>query len=111
MKKIISTLFSKYVGISEKELSKKLYMSIEEVSTLIKNGMYVGSHGCMHSWLDRINENEQLLEIKNSLEFLEEINDFCFEEYNELLLEEDGDIFYLTQEVFTNFKINFNSND
>ena len=51
---------------------------------------------------------------KNSLneeEFLEEINDFCFEEYNELLLEEDGDIFYLTQEVFTNFKINFNSND
>ena len=39
-KKIISTLFSKYVGISEKELST-LY-GIEEVSTLIKNGMYVG---------------------------------------------------------------------
>ena len=61
--------------------------------------------------------NKKLLKFfinKNSLneeEFLEEINDFCFEEYNELLLEEDGDIFYLTQEVFTNFKINFNSND
>ena len=28
----------------------------------------------MHYWLDKINENDQLLEIKNSLEFLEEIN-------------------------------------
>ena len=51
---------------------------------------------------------------KNSLneeEFLEEINNFCYEEYNELLLEEDDNIFYLTPEVFTNFKINFNYND
>lgn len=72
--KIITILFNNYVGVSEKELSKKLYMNIEEVSSLIKNGMYVGSHGCMHYWLDRINENDQLLEIKNSLEFLEEIN-------------------------------------
>ena len=72
--KIVSILFKKYVGISEKELSKKLYMNINEVTTLVKNGMYVGSHGCMHYWLDKINEDEQLLDIKNSLEFLEEIN-------------------------------------
>ena len=51
---------------------------------------------------------------KNSLneeDFLEEINNFCYEEFNDLLLEEDDDIFYLTKEVFENFKINFNSND
>lgn len=72
--KIVSVLFNKYVGISEKELSKKLYMNIDEVSTLIKNGMYVGNHGCMHYWLDRLNKDEQLLDIKDSLEFLEEIN-------------------------------------
>ena len=44
----------------------------------------------------------------NEEEFLEEINNFCYEEYNELLLEEDDDIFYLTKEIFDNFKINFN---
>ena len=43
--------------------------------------------------------------------FLEEINNFCYEEFNDLLLEEDDDIFYLTKEVFENFKISFSAND
>ena len=47
----------------------------------------------------------------NEEEFLEEINNFCYEEFNDLLLEEDDDIFYLTKEVFENFKISFSSND
>ena len=70
---ITSTLFNKYVGVSESDFSKKLYMNIDEVRELVKQGMYVGSHGCMHYWLDRINENKQRLEIQNSLEFLEEV--------------------------------------
>ena len=47
----------------------------------------------------------------NEEEFLEEINNFCYEEFNDLLLEEDDDIFYLTKEVFENFKISFSAND
>ena len=35
-KKIISTLFSKYVGISEKELSKKLYRVLKRYQLLLK---------------------------------------------------------------------------
>ena len=48
-------------------------MSVDEVSELIKSGMYVGSHGSMHYWLDRISSEEQEKDIKNSLEFLEDI--------------------------------------
>ena len=47
----------------------------------------------------------------NEEEFLEEINNFCYVEFNDLLLEEDDDIFYLTKEVFENFKISFSAND
>ena len=52
-----------------------------------------------------------LLYSLNEEEFLEEINNFSYEEFNDLLLEEDDDIFYLTKEVFENFKISFSAND
>ena len=70
---IISNLFEKFVGISEEKLSNKLYMSIDEVQKLVSSGMYVGSHGSMHYWLDQINYEEQKKDIMSSLEFLEEI--------------------------------------
>ena len=70
---ITSNLFKKYVGISEADFAKKLYMNIDEVTELVKQGMYVGSHGCMHYWLDRINEDKQRLEISKSIEFLEQV--------------------------------------
>lgn len=70
---ITSNLFNKYMNVSESDFAKKLYMNIDEVSYLIKKGMYVGSHGCMHYWLDQINEDEQRLEISKSLQFLEQV--------------------------------------
>ena len=35
--------------------------------------MCIGSHGDNHYWLSKISESEQRAEIKNSLEFLEEV--------------------------------------
>ena len=70
---ITRSLFEKYVGISTQEFSSKLYMNIEEVRTLMKKGMYVGSHGSMHYWLDSISEEKQKEDIVKSLSFLEDI--------------------------------------
>jgi len=70
---ITSSLFEKYVNISKLEFSEKLYMNMEEVSELVKNGMYVGSHGAEHYWYNEISENKQREDIKTSLEFLEKI--------------------------------------
>ena len=70
---ITSSLFKKYVGYSMKEFSEKLYMNKDEVSELVKSGMCIGSHGDNHYWLSKISESEQRAEIKNSLEFLEEV--------------------------------------
>ena len=71
--KITTTLFKYYVGISQAEFSNQLYMSTAEVADLVSKGMYVGSHGSKHYWLDQINENEQRKDISESLDFLEEV--------------------------------------
>ena len=70
---ITAKLFQDFVGVSAEEFSQELYMSVDEVSELIKSGMYVGSHGSMHYWLDRISSEEQEKDIQSSLGFLENV--------------------------------------
>ena len=70
---ITSDLFKEYVGISETEFSRKLYMNIDDIRKLVKNDMYVGSHGAMHYWLNRISADKQKEDIIKSLEFLEDV--------------------------------------
>ena len=70
---IVAELFKEFVGLSATEFSTELYMSVSEVRELINNGMYVGSHGSMHYWLDKISPEEQEKDIKQSLNFLESV--------------------------------------
>ena len=70
---ITENLFQEFVGLSVEDFSKELYMSIDEVQSLVKSGMYVGSHGSMHYWLDKISSEEQEKDIKESLNFLEHV--------------------------------------
>ena len=87
-------LFKQYVSSDEKAFSKELYMSIEQISCLQRNGMYVGSHGFDHFWLNSISEDEQRKEIALSLEFLTLVGSdpdrwimcYPFGAYNESLL-------------------------
>lgn len=72
-KSIIANLFDKYVGISQNEFSKKLYMNFEDLKELKRNGMFIGNHGSTHRWLNKLSDEEQMQEIKSSLEFLEEV--------------------------------------
>tara|TARA_B110000977_G_scaffold201831_1_gene299079 strand:+ start:11138 stop:12064 length:927 start_codon:yes stop_codon:yes gene_type:complete len=70
---IANKMFQEFVGLSAAEFSSELYMSVEEVRELVRNGMYVGSHGSMHYWLDKITPEEQKKDIKQSLEFLDSV--------------------------------------
>ncbi len=74
LRKIITDgLFRKHVTNDECAFSQELYMSIDQISHLQRNAMYIGSHGFNHYWLNSINENEQEKEIDLSLQFLERI--------------------------------------
>jgi peptidoglycan/xylan/chitin deacetylase (PgdA/CDA1 family) len=70
---IITILFKKYVGIDRSDFAKKVYMNIDEISKLIKNGMYVGNHSDTHAWLNNLSKLTQRKEILSSMEFLESI--------------------------------------
>lgn len=48
-------------------------MNINEVQKLVNNGMYVGSHGSKHYRLSKISPEEQEIDIKQSLNFLESV--------------------------------------
>ncbi len=68
---ICKRLFYKYVTYDEASFSRELYMSIEQIKSLIDNGMHVGSHGYGHFWLGSLSKEKQEIEIERSLEFLQ----------------------------------------
>ena len=70
---ITEKMFKEFVGLSVTEFSSELYMSVNEVRELVNNGMYVGSHGSMHYWLDKISPEKQKKDIKQSLKFLDSV--------------------------------------
>jgi peptidoglycan/xylan/chitin deacetylase (PgdA/CDA1 family) len=70
---IASKLFKSYVKKAEIDFADELYLSFSETKTLINNGMYVGSHGYRHLWLDKETLESQSLEIDSSLKFLKDV--------------------------------------
>ncbi|MBT8450555.1 MAG: polysaccharide deacetylase family protein, partial [Deltaproteobacteria bacterium] len=91
---ITNRLFTRFVSSDEASFSKELYMSLDQLSCLQSSGMYVGSHGFNHYWLDAIPQQEQEVEIDQSLKFLERVGSsserwimcFPYGGYNESLL-------------------------
>lgn len=70
---IVDTLFEKYVSKNEEDFSRELYMSTSQLKEMAKKGMYIGSHGWEHYWLDTLSPEHQEKEIKLSLEFLKSL--------------------------------------
>lgn len=68
--KILEELFQKYVKRDSAEIADGLYMTMNEIETLLKLGMYVGGHTYSHKWLNRLRKSAQEREIDLSLEFL-----------------------------------------
>jgi peptidoglycan/xylan/chitin deacetylase (PgdA/CDA1 family) len=94
-KEIVDSLFRKYVTADEATFSRELYLNREQLAEMVRGGMYVGSHGYDHYWLDRLSPDEQQNEIDRSLEFLRGVGiatdrwaiAYPFGAYNESLLE------------------------
>lgn len=70
---ITDELFKKFVSNDEEAFSKELYMSIDQITCLQRNGMYIGSHGFDHYWLDSVPIDKQREEIDLSLKFLRNV--------------------------------------
>ena len=71
---IIEKLFKKFLGIRGSQFASKFYLNIEDLKYMKKIGMFFGSHGNSHRWLNSLDYKEQNYEIENSYKVLEELN-------------------------------------
>ena len=70
---IVDDLFRAFVGIPEKAFSRELYMNVDQIKTMLRHGMFIGSHGYDHVWLATLGKKDKEAEIDQSLEFLDHI--------------------------------------
>lgn len=70
---IINKLFNQYVTNDESSFAQDLYMSLDQVRELQSQGMYIGSHGYNHFWLNTLATRQQEKEIDRSLMFLKSV--------------------------------------
>ena len=73
--RIKSELFSKFVGIDEGKFARELYMNIDQIKCMKRNGMFIGLHGYDHYWLGNLPKEEMENDIAASLDALSEVVD------------------------------------
>jgi len=69
----VDWLFQRFVDHDEADLSAVFYMQEPELKEMVRAGMYVGSHGYAHRWLDTMNEADQSRDVDLSLSLLSSI--------------------------------------
>jgi peptidoglycan/xylan/chitin deacetylase (PgdA/CDA1 family) len=67
---MVNQLFKKYVSKDEIAFANDLYLSEDQIRSMLRNGMEFGSHGWEHLWLNTLPPEEQETEIEKSVEFL-----------------------------------------
>lgn len=70
---LIQSLFACFVSADEATFSAELYMSLEQLQCMAASGMYIGSHGFRHVWLNKVDYQTKIEEVDRSVEMLERI--------------------------------------
>ena len=71
---ISKALFAQFVARDEDEFSAELYCSSEQLREMQGAGMYIGSHGCDHVWLNAVDAAKQRAEVLGSIDFLRSVS-------------------------------------
>lgn len=66
-------LFDRFVGVDEATFAAEQYMNEDQARLMVDCGMFFGSHGRSHFWLDHVDQPTREHEIKGSLAFLADI--------------------------------------
>ena len=72
-KKIVDTLFKKYIGINENAFSRELYMSEDQLKHMFESGHHIGNHGYNHYWWNSLSKEDMRDELEMSTNFLKKI--------------------------------------
>lgn len=66
-------LFERFVNVDEATFAAELYLNRDQARLMVDCGMYFGSHGSSHLWLNHADEPTRASEIDRSLDFLADI--------------------------------------
>ena len=94
-KQFLDHVFKHFVKRSESSWVDELYMSPDDISYLVENGIEFGTHGHSHEWLANLPAEEQVNELTKSFQFLDTVTDsrdnrliaYPFGSYSEKTLE------------------------
>ena len=67
---LVDDLFASFVHEDAYEFANELYMSVEHLRELVRQGMDVGGHGWSHVWLETLSAQAQLEEIRGTVDLL-----------------------------------------
>lgn len=67
---IARKLFAEFLDVDEATLSNELYMTTEQIQTMVASGMFFGSHGSRHLWLNLTDRAVIEQDIDESIEYL-----------------------------------------
>jgi peptidoglycan/xylan/chitin deacetylase (PgdA/CDA1 family) len=70
---IINRLFQQYVSSDEVSFARELYMSVDQIVCMRESGMFIGSHGYGHYWLNSLDPSKQQDEVELGLQFLRKV--------------------------------------
>ena len=65
-----SKLFDKYVGLSERNFARELYMNPDQIQCIKDNGMFIGLHGYDHYWLGNLESELMKRDVDKALEVM-----------------------------------------
>jgi peptidoglycan/xylan/chitin deacetylase (PgdA/CDA1 family) len=71
---VLGGLFCSLVDSSETAFARQLYMTPEQIRRMSRAGMFIGSHGSSHYWMDRLNPEQQEAEIDAGIDFLKALD-------------------------------------
>ena len=91
--RIVDELFQKFVGVKESVFANELYMNMDQIKCMKRNGMFIGIHGYDHYWLGNLSSEQMRNDITKALEVMDEFIDchrwvmnYPYGDYNEEVL-------------------------
>lgn len=71
--RIVDDLFAACIGLPESAFAQELYMSLDQVRLMQREGMTFGIHGYDHYWMNRLSPEALVQDVKKSLEVFDGI--------------------------------------
>lgn len=91
---ITEELFKEFISLSEEAFAEELYLNMDQIKLMKQQGMYFGIHGYEHYWMNRLEEENLIIDIEAALDVFDGVVDgnrwiccYPYGSYSDLVIE------------------------